>query len=644
VTSSTRPEPALQDLVSVFRAPSVLLSAPSGQLEAGGVQGLYRNDLRLLSRFEVDVSGVAPLAVGHRSHGANRAVFHAVLPGLGNGEPAEGPTLRLERTRVLTDDGLTERLELANFGDEAVSVQLRLTAASDLAGVGVVRAGDPTTPVPPEPHPARVRWAGEGVRAVLDADPAPAETTVDGGAAVLGWHLVIQAGQRWCLTATVTGTEQRAAGFQPRRPAWPVPLTPPGGAVDPRCDRMLRRGLDDLDGLLLADPERAGAAFLAAGSPWYFTLFGRDSLWAARLLLPLSVDLAEGTLWSLATRQGRREDPVTEEQPGKIPHEVRRSDFEWVGAISLPPLYYGTIDATALWVCLLHEAWRAGLPDDRVEPLLPFLAAALEWIGSAGDADGDGFLEYTGSTTTGLVNQGWKDSPGAVRWADGRVAKPPLALCEVQGYAYRAACGGAELLDAFGMPGGPRWREWAAALRERFRSRFWVADDLGRYPAIALDGDKNPVDAATSNMGHLLGTGLLDADEAGAVAARLAQPDLNTGYGLRTLSARGGGYNPVSYHRGSIWPHDTAITMLGLLAEGHAEQARSLAGQLLDAAERFDYRLPELYCGTDTRRGEPVSAYPSACTPQAWASAAGVVAVGVLAGWPHPVAARTPNR
>ncbi|HEY8372631.1 MAG TPA: glycogen debranching N-terminal domain-containing protein [Pseudonocardiaceae bacterium] len=640
MTATSPPEPALHDLVTVLRAPSVLLSAGDGQLRPGGVAGFYRDDRRVLSRLEVTVADIEPLTVGHHLDGSARATFLAVVPGLALGVEHEGPTVYLERTRELTDDQLVEALDLVNSSGQLLQVRVRLVTATDLASVATIRSGTCPAPVAPTVGDRQVNWRQGDFSALLTVDREPSRTGVEDDAAVLEWNATVPAGERWRLTVTVTTDFPRAAGYCPVRPARPVTFTLPENddTLEPAAARLLRRSLEDLDGLLLADSGPDGPVFLAAGSPWYFTLFGRDSLWAARMLLPLGHELAEGTLQALASRQGRRHDPVTEEQPGKIPHEVRRDDMTWSAGLSLPPLYYGTIDATALWVCLLHEAWRAGLPADRVTRFLPHLQAALGWITEHGDADGDGFVEYVGSQSGGLANQGWKDSTGGVCWADGRFAEAPLALCEVQGYAYQAAIDGAELLDSFDQPGADRYREWAAGLRERFRARFWVEDESGRYPAIALDGRKEPVTGATSNMGHLLGTGLLDPEEAATVAARLAQPDLTSGYGLRTLSTRSRGYNPFSYHRGSIWPHDTAIAMLGLAAEGHHEQARDLAAQLIRVGEHFGHRMPELYAGTDPRHGEPVAAYPAACAPQAWSAAAGVAAVAVLAGWPHPLA------
>ena len=374
----------------------------------------------------------------------------------------------------------------------------------------------------------------------------------------------------------------------------------------------------------MARPTAPEDVFYAAGAPWYLTLFGRDSLWAARLVLPLDLTPARGTLRTLAALQGTVVDEERAEQPGKIMHELRRGAFE-LGSMSLPPLYYGTIDATPLWVCLLHDAWRAGLPEEDVVALLPALEAALGWLLEHFDADGDGFGEYRDATGRGLANQGWKDSRDSVRFADGRVAEGPVALCEVQGYAHEAARSGAALLDAFGRPGAERLRSWAADLAIRFRSTFWCGTGAERYPALALDGQKRRVDALTSNIGHLLGTGLLEAEEELLIARRLASPALDSGLGLRTMSAEDAGYSPLSYHCGSVWPHDTAIAVAGLARAGLTEHAAGLVEGLLRASVAFDQRLPELWSG----EGRPVP-YPASCRPQAWSAAAAVVVAQVL--------------
>jgi glycogen debranching enzyme len=355
------------------------------------------------------------------------------------------------------------------------------------------------------------------------------------------------------------------------------------------------------------------------------------------MLLPLGTELAASTLRVLAARQGRVVDSRSAEAPGKILHEVRRAELDLAAAgggsrFSLPPVYFGTVDATPLWVCLLHDAWRWGMPAEQVEELLPHLTSALTWMVQHGDADGDGFLEYVDESGRGLANQGWKDSGDSVQWRDGALADAPIALCEVQGYAYEAAMAGAAVLDAFGRPGGDRWRDWAAQLAARFRSAFWTEDAEGPYPVIALDAAKRPVDTLTSNAGHLLGTGLLDEAESDVVAARMAAPDMDSGFGLRTLSKKAGGFGPLSYHGGSVWPHDTAIVLRGMAAGGHRREAAGLIEGLLAAAAAFGNRLPELFAG-DARRDVPVPVpYPAACRPQAWAAASAVAVLETVVG------------
>jgi len=296
-----------------------------------------------------------------------------------------------------------------------------------------------------------------------------------------------------------------------------------------------------------------------------------------------------------------------------------------------PERYYGTVDATPLWISLLHDAWRWGLADADVAELLPNLEAALGWLR---EATGDGFVRYVDNAGV-LSNQGWKDSFDSIQFSDGRLAEPPIALCEVQAYAFAAAMDGAALLDAFGRPGGDDWRHWAAGLRDRFRSAFWVEDRLGRYPAIALDGDGRPVDSVTSNIGHLLGTGFLDQAETAAVIRRLAAPDMDSGFGLRTMSSRSAGFNPLSYHGGSVWSHDTAIALRGLAAVGTGDAAplaASLVRGLLAAAPAFDFRLPELYGGESAGGGRRPLAYPAACRPQAWSAGAALVVLTATLG------------
>jgi glycogen debranching enzyme len=512
-----------------------------------------------------------------------------------------------------------------------VTVRLRLALSYDLAPIGLIRLGDqpPALAFPTPDAEHGPYWGSETVQVRLAAPDARVDRAAEDRQLRLTWTVEIPAGGRASVGWTATVTDQAGVVMPP--------LSPPFNAVEltrrltePISDHRLRpwleRSLADLNGLRMVARSAPQDTFFAAGSPWYFTLFGRDSLWTARFLLPLDTVHAMGTLRSLARLAGTAVDPETAEQPGKIPHELRREDFA-AGGLSLPPLYYGTIDATPLWVCLLHDAWRAGAPTDEVAALLPTLEGALRWMVDYGDADGDGFLEYFDASGHGLSNQGWKDSSDAVRFADGRIADGPVALCEVQGYAYEAATHGADLLEAFGRAGAADYRRWAADLARRFRAQFWCGEGAERFPALALDRAKRRVDSLTSNIGHLLGTGLLDAEEEAAVARRLAAPELDSALGLRTMSIADAGYNPLSYHCGSVWPHDTAIAILGLHRAGLGGYADGLVEGLLRASVAFQQRLPELWSG----EGKPVP-YPVACRPQAWSAAAAVVVASVRAG------------
>jgi hypothetical protein len=616
-------ETTLDELLTVLAAPAELLSDPDGQVRPQGAQGLYVGDTRFCSRLEIGVDGVELHAVDSMLDGSGRAWFAGELRG--------GSTVvRVHRDRRLADRRAIEEVELHNTGSAAIGLRLELRARSDLAATPVVKSGVAVEPVVPQVATGGVRWSRGDLTADLRTEPPPAEAGTEGSDAVLTWPVRLEPGGRWAVRITLQPSPPGPEDFRPAAPIrWKLPVV-----EDRRLAALMHRSLTDVDGLLLADPLRPADRFAAAGSPWFCTLFGRDSLWSARMLLPLSTELAAGTLRALARRQGTVHDLRSEEEPGKIIHEFRPGGLR-AGGLDLPPRYYGTIDATALWCCLLHDAWRAGMPHDEVAALLPNLEAALEWM--ARTTGPDGFLTYRGSSGGGLANQGWKDSAGAVRWADGTIAGRPLALCEVQGYAYAAAKGGAALLETFGRPGAARWREWADRLGARFRTAFWIDDPAGPYPAIALDGDDRPVTGPASNMGHLLSTGILTAAEADLVADRLSRPDLDGGRGLRTLSSTSRGYDPLSYHCGSVWPHDTAIAVLGLAGLGRHDVATSLGEGLVAAAAEFADRLPELYAEFD---GESFS-YPTACRPQGWAAAGAVavvtyLATGELPAWTRP--------
>ncbi|WP_372664504.1 glycogen debranching N-terminal domain-containing protein [Amycolatopsis kentuckyensis] len=600
-------QPLLHDLAIALHAPTVVLSGRDGQIRAGGTQGLLHGDLRLLSEAVVTVDGDEPEAIGGDEPGAGRARFTGLLRRLG--DPGPDPTVWLRRDRTVTASGMTEELSLVSTASVNRRRVVEVVLAADFAPIDEIKSGGRRSPV----VPAGTRWAASS--AVSEVTAEGAEVVVDGPRLRLRWTVDGPATLRWSLSVS----DERAL-FAPAGTRLPRPEV---HADDRRFTALLDRALDDLDGLLLAERDHPADAFAGAGAPWFLTLFGRDSLWAARLALPLSVGLAGGTLRTLARAQGTRHDPATGEAPGKILHERRRDVFETIDGASLPAEYYGTVDATALWVCLLHDAWRWGLPEDEVRDLLPTLRFALSWITGAADPDGDGFAEYRDESGHGLANQGWKDSGDAVRFHDGAQAKPPIALSEVQAYQHEAVVGAVSLLTALGEPVSGL-SEWADSLRSRFRDRFWVSTSDGRYPALALDGDKRPVDALTSNIGHLLGTGILSPSESASIGSLLLDPALASGYGLRTMSASSGGYSPLSYHCGSVWPHDTAIVVRGLQLSGQSSRAASLGAQLLSAAPAFGYRLPELFAGYGVSETSAPLSYPASCRPQAWSAAAAV--------------------
>jgi hypothetical protein len=654
-------QPWLDDLITVLSAPTMALSEQSGQMRRSGAQGVLHAHSRVLSQAVLEVDGAEPWPTRSGLLSASTALF-ASIPRQTAGDSVD-PAVWLERQRTV-GAGIVDELVRVTCGPRAFgAARVTLRVAADLAVLHDIKSGQTRPLVPIAAASPGLVW-GEGRLWVQLSAPGAVATVGDDGEAQLIWRVKLAGSSgseiRWRLTvrdttAVVTAPPvARVSGIRVPRARSGEPGPAPGSAqrddppcmtrggrpwahvraesADPRLPRLLARSIDDAAALRMMTTLAPGEVFLGAGTPWFLTLFGRDSIWAARLLLPFGWQLASGTLRALAAFQGKRVDRRTGEAPGKIPHELRPTSREAAHADGLPALYYGTIDATPLWVCLLHDAWRWGMPAAEVRALLPCMNAALAWMRDHGDADGDGMLEYRDDSGKGLANQGWKDSHDAIRFSDGQTASPPVTLCEVQGYAHQAASVGADLLEAFDEPGAAQWRAWASRLAEAFRSSFWVTDPGGTYPALALDGTKRKVDALASNIGHLLGTGLLTAQEESRIAERLSRPDMNSGFGLRTMSAASRGYSPLSYHCGSVWSHDTAIAILGLTRSGHQAAAASLADGLLEAAMAFDWRLPELFSGRPRAEVPWPSPYPPSCRPQAWAAAASGALVQAILG------------
>jgi glycogen debranching enzyme len=509
----------------------------------------------------------------------------------------------------------------------------------DAAPISTVKSGMVTEALltasrlgPPE---SGLFWRDAWHRTDVTFDPAPTSLIAGapGEASVASFRLVIAPGQTCSVVVTVFASRLKESNFDADSGAagvdWSEVFVQ---SVDRRLEPILIAGLNDLQHLLLTDPQEPSSVYAAAGAPWYLTLFGRDSLWAARMVLPFGTDLAAGTLRALARRQGSVLDSDRAEAPGKIPHELRRSQFVDPSAgLSLPPVYYGTIDATPLWITVLRDAWKWGLADRQVEALLPNLQAATRWLTQDAAPDADGLLKYIDTSGKGLANQGWKDSADAIRWRDGHVADAPIALCEAQVYAVEAASAAAELYSHFNIEGSGDLLDYAEQMRARFRDNFWVGPPDGQYIGLAVDGQGRTVDGLGSNMGHVLGTGTLNAEEVDRVARTLTSPGLLSRYGILTLARDNAGFNPMGYHTGSIWTHDTAICAWGLAREGKRDQATRVAQSLLASAEAFDYRWPELYASAGVL-DRPVP-YPASCRPQAWSTASAAVLVSVALGF-----------
>ena len=370
----------------------------------------------------------------------------------------------------------------------------------------------------------------------------------------------------------------------------------------------------------------------AAGLPWFMTLFGRDTLVTSLQTLWVGPDLARGALHLLGELQGSKVDEFRDEEPGRILHEIRQGELTVLGEKPHSP-YYGTADATPLWLILLSDYWRLTDDDDFVRDRWHRVLAALEWVDHFGDRDEDGYVEYATRSSEGLGNQCWKDSWDGIQFHDGRIPFLPIATAEIQGYVYDAKLRAAELAERIMGDNtfADRLKREAEELFTRFNRDFW-SEERGGYYVVGLDGDKQPIDSLTSNLGHLLWSGIVPEERAGTIARHLTSKDLFSGWGVRTLSNQELGYNPIGYHTGTIWPHDNAIVALGLARYGFRDEANRIALAQIEAATHSSFRLPEAFAGFDrVISGFPVP-YPTACSPQAWATGAPFVFVKIMLG------------
>jgi glycogen debranching enzyme len=616
--------------VTLVEGAEFLVAGPGGDFHPGSPHGLFFLDTRFLSRLELAVDGVPPEPLDVVTSEPFSAMH--VLRSSPRSGHADAQLMVFRRRWI--GRGMREEIVLRNYGHEPLSAQVTLAVGADFADLFEVKEQRVQPRGEYWQRFRRGRFSFGLRRSGFDravhlrfSDPPVS------GPQLGVWEAEVPPQGSWELGIEVAFTVE-GSHIEPRFPlARPVEEAEPQTRIATWRARLpaittdyeplavaTRQAAKDLGVLRIHDPDHPDDEVIAAGAPWFMTLFGRDSLLTAWMALLVDPTLARGVLRTLARFQGQDVDPRTEEEPGRILHEMR---FASAGSLALGggSIYYGTADATPLFVMLLGEVRRWGLVEEDALALLPAAERALAWIDQFGDRDGDGYVEYGRATPNGLLHQGWKDSWDSMRFIDGRHAEPPIALAEVQAYVYGAWIARAHWADQAGDHAtAHQYAVKAAELKRRFNDDFWL-EEHGWY-AMALDADKRPVDALASNMGHCLWTGIVDEDRAPLVARRLASPELFSGWGIRTMASSMAAYNPASYHCGSVWPHDTAIGVAGLMRYGFVEEAHGVIMGLLDVAALRGGRLPELFCGFPRDEvGAPVG-YPTSCSPQAWAAAA----------------------
>jgi glycogen debranching enzyme len=617
---------------------------------AFGAEGVFADDTRMLSRCRLLIDGESPLLLTSRAvdyFSATHYLRNAPTPLI----PQD--TLSVSRERFVGET-VTEHLILSNESMSELAFAVELELAADFADIISVKAhdfafGDPASA---SALPAKLSCSPQDASTLAVEDGDGYRTTIrfsrpfESAGAGARFLVSLAPHDRWELTFDVSfGASVSAEPLSRARTfgselqhvrdalaAWKlrVPqLTSP--ALD--LQRVYERSIADLASLRLKGIEGIGE-LPAAGMPWFMTVFGRDTLITSLQTIVFGPELAVGALRSLAALQATHDDPGKDAEPGKILHELRRGK----AATTWFPIYYGSVDATPLFLILLSEVWRWTGDATVIRELEPAARSAIKWIDDFGDRDGDGFVEYERRALDGLANQSWKDSGDSQRFRDGRFAETPIAAAEVQGYVYDARLRVAELAEHVWHDSefAARLRGQAESLRVSFDRAFWI--DERQVYALALDRNKERVDSLCSNLGHLLWSGIVPSGRIQQVASALSGPELWTGWGVRTMGAREAAYNPLSYHNGTVWPHDTALAAWGLARAGFTDLAQLFARSLIEAAGTLDYSLPEVFAGYARAETAFPVAYPTAAKPQAWAAGAPVLCLTLLLGVrPDPI-------
>jgi glycogen debranching enzyme len=616
--------------------------------------GFYEHDTRFLSEMRLMIGGRRPVLLSSSAELAYEAFINLTNPTITGDDGAELPQMSLDilRTRLVSDR-LYERFELRNHSTSFAETTLELLVGADFAdmfevrGVRYRRTRGHELAAKRVDGAIRFAYLGEDKEfreTLIEFDPHPAEIEMGDVRATVRWPIHLPPRQSVVITLAVAPSleepppprrvfETAESGVSSSAQTWSDSCS----RIESQhqfFDRVVAKSVRDLWALRTSAD---GHDILAAGIPWFVAPFGRDTLLSCYESLLLNPSPAKDALLFLAARQATDDEPERDAEPGKILHELRSGELARAGYVPHTP-YYGSVDATPLFLMLAAAYYRWTGDIETMERLTPSFDAALQWIDLYGDRDGDGFVEYERRSSAGLNNQGWKDSDDAVLYPDGSRAEGPIALVEVQGYVYMAKERVSQVYDSLGLHDvAEGLRKEAAELREAFDHAFWMPDE-GTY-ALALDGSKKQVKSVTSNPGHCLYCDIIEPDKATAVIERLMAPDMFSGWGVRTLSSEHAAYNPLSYHNGSVWPHDNAIIAAGFKRFHAAEATEAIATALFEAAVETDSRLPELYCGFTRQSDAPLVSYPVACKPQAWAAAAPFMILQSLLG----ISARAPE-